>query len=183
MNKQEIYQYLKEKNIWHEITEHEAVYNMEELSKIEIPYPGQDAKNLFVRDDKKRNYYLITVKGDKRVNLKEFRKRNNTRPLSFASGEELGRILKLIPGAVTPLGILNDEERTVHFYIDREFLDEPALLGIHPNDNTATVWIRTVDLIGIVKEHGNPADITELPDGRQRMGGAVAVSGKRQSTE
>ena len=27
MNKQEIYQYLKEKNIWHEITEHEAVYN------------------------------------------------------------------------------------------------------------------------------------------------------------
>ena len=61
MNKQEIYQYLKEKNIWHEITEHEAVYNMEELSKIEIPYPGQDAKNLFVRDDTKRNYYLITV--------------------------------------------------------------------------------------------------------------------------
>lgn len=97
--------------------------------------------------------------------------------------QETGRILKLIPGAVTPLGILNDEERTVHFYIDREFLDEPALLGIHPNDNTATVWIRTVDLIGIVKEHGNPADITELPDGRQRMGGAVAVSGKRQSTE
>ena len=68
------------------------------------------------------------------------------------------------------MGILNDEERIVHFYIDREFLDEPALLGIHPNDNTATVWIRTADLIGIVKEHGNPADITELPDGRQRMG-------------
>lgn len=42
-------------------------------------------------------------------------------------------------------------------------MDEPALLGIHPNDNTATAWIRTVDLIEIVKEHGNPADITELP--------------------
>ena len=124
---------------------------------------------------KKKNYYLITVKGDKRVNLKEFRKRNNTRPLSFASGEELGRILKLIPGAVTPLGILNDEERIVHFYIDREFLDEPALLGIHPNDNTATVWIRTVDLIGIVKEHGNPADITELPDGIRWAVGAMGL--------
>lgn len=169
MDKQEIYQYLKEKNIWHEITEHEAVYNMEELSKIEIPYPDQDAKNLFVRDDKKRNYYLITVKGDKRVDLKEFRKRNNTRPLSFASEADLGKILKLIPGAVTPFGILNDEERIVHFYIDREFLGKPALLGIHPNDNTATVWIRTADLIGIIKEHGNPVDITELPDGRQGM--------------
>lgn len=42
---------------------------MAELSNIEIPYPEYDAKNLFVRDDKKRNYYLITVKGDKRVLL------------------------------------------------------------------------------------------------------------------
>ena len=74
MNKQQIYDYLNQENVWYEITEHEAVYNMAELSNIEIPYPEYDAKNLFVRDDKKRNYYLITVKGDKRVNLKEFRK-------------------------------------------------------------------------------------------------------------
>ena len=66
MNKQEIYDYLKQENIWHEITEHEAVYNMAELADVEIPYPEYDAKNLFVRDDKKRNYYLITVKGNAR---------------------------------------------------------------------------------------------------------------------
>ena len=36
MNKKEIYEYLKEKNIWHEITEHKAVYNMEELSEIDM---------------------------------------------------------------------------------------------------------------------------------------------------
>lgn len=47
MNKREIYDYLKEKNIWHEITEHEAVYNMEELSQIDIPYPEGDAKIFF----------------------------------------------------------------------------------------------------------------------------------------
>ena len=74
MNKQEILDYLKEKNVLHEVTEHKAVYNMEEVSQIDIPYPEAEAKNLFVRDDKKRNYYLITVKGDKKVNLKEFRK-------------------------------------------------------------------------------------------------------------
>lgn len=64
MNKQEIYEYLQRENIWHEITEHKAVYNMAELSQIDIPYPEVDAKNLFIRDDKKKNYYLITVKGD-----------------------------------------------------------------------------------------------------------------------
>ena len=53
MYKQQIYEYLKQENIGHEITEHKAVYNMDELSKIEIPYPEYDAKNLFVRDDKK----------------------------------------------------------------------------------------------------------------------------------
>ena len=76
MNKQEVYDYLKEKNIWHEITEHRAVYNMDELSQVDIPYPEANGKNLFLRDDKKRNYYIITVKGDKRVDLKEFRKKN-----------------------------------------------------------------------------------------------------------
>lgn len=49
MNKQQIYDYLKQENVWHEITEHEAVYNMAELSSLEIPYPEYDAKiSLFV---------------------------------------------------------------------------------------------------------------------------------------
>ncbi len=46
--------YLSKKDIWFEVTEHQAVYNMEELSEIALPYPEADAKNLFVRDDKKK---------------------------------------------------------------------------------------------------------------------------------
>jgi len=83
MNKQEIYDYLNELSIWHEITEHKAVYNMSEAFDLELPYPDADAKNLFIRDDKKRSYYLITVKGDKKVDLKSFRKKHTTRPLSL----------------------------------------------------------------------------------------------------
>ena len=153
MDKQEIYNYLKEENISYEITNHKAVYNMEEASEIDIPYPNQDAKNLFVRDDKKKNYYLITVKGNKRIDLKEFSLKNNTRRLSFASKEDLMKIMKLIPGAVTPMGILNDENNIVKFYLDKEFLEEPKFLGVHPNDNTATIWIKTDDLIYIIRKH------------------------------
>lgn len=162
MNKQEIYDYLKEKNIWHEITEHEAVYNMKELSQIDIPYPEGDAKNLFLRDDKKRNYYIITVKGYKRVNLKEFRQKNNTRSLSFASENDLMRVMNLIPGSVTPLGILNDKEIKVEVFIDKDFIESPGLIGIHPNDNTATVWLKTEDLINVIKEHGNKVNIVQI---------------------
>lgn len=162
MNKQEIYDFIKSKNIWHEITEHKAVFNMNELSEIEVPYPEYDAKNLFVRDDKKRNYYLITVKGDKKVDLKEFRRQNNTRPLSFASEQELMSIMNLIAGSVTPLGMLNDKELKVAFYLDKDFLNGKQIIAIHPNENTATLWLKVEDLISIIKEHGNEVNIVEL---------------------
>lgn len=160
MNKTEVYQYLSERKIAYEVTEHKAVFNMEELDSVQLPYPEWDAKNLFVRDDKKRNYYLITVKGDKRVDLKEFRRRHGLRALSFASAEDLLAIMELIPGAVTPLGILNDADRQVHLYLDTEFSGNR--IGIHPNDNTATVWMQADDLMKLIREHGNEAELTEV---------------------
>lgn len=162
MDKHEIYDMLEGKGIWHEVTEHRAVYHMAELSQMDVPYPEADAKNLFVRDDKKRNYYLITVKGDKRVDLKEFRQRNHTRPLSFASEDELMDIMGLIPGAVTPFGMLNDRELKVKVFIARDFMDTPGVIGVHPNDNTATVWLKTGDLIRLIEEHGNQVELTEI---------------------
>lgn len=160
MNKQETYQYLKDHNIPFEITEHRAVYNMEELDSIDLPYPEGDAKNLFVRDDKKKNYYLITVKGDKRVNLKDFRKAHGLRPLSFASPEDLKKYMDLTPGAVTPLGLLNVEGMPITMYLDAEFKD--SIIGIHPNENTATVWLQGDDLVELLRENGCEVEIVEI---------------------
>lgn len=160
MNKTEIYQYLTENNIWHEITQHEAVYNMEELKAVELPYPEWDAKNLFVRDDKKRNYYLITVKGEKRVDLKEFRKQNGLRNLSFASEADLMEYMQLTPGSVSPLGLLNDPEHRVQFYLDAELTGNK--IGVHPNDNTATVWMETDDLIKLIQNNGNEVHVVNI---------------------
>ena len=111
---------------------------------LRIPYPESDAKNLIVRDDKKENYYLITVRGNKRVNLKEFRKENNTRPLSFASEKELKEIIQILPGSVSPLGILNDTENKVKVFIDKEFVEKTDIIGIHPNDNTEKSKIEAI---------------------------------------
>lgn len=160
MNKAETYEFLRAKNIPFETVEHEAVFNMEEMSKISLPHPEADAKNLFVRDDKHLNFYLITVRGDKRVNLKEFRKANGTRPLTFASETELFEILRLTPGSVTPLGLLSDDERKVKFYIDSDLVK--GLVGVHQNENTATVFLKTEDLTKLIKEHGNETYTVEI---------------------
>lgn len=161
MNKQEVYDFLTSRGIEYEVTEHGAVFNMEEMSHVELPHPEADAKNLFVRDDKKRNYYLITVRGDKRVDLKKFREEHSTRQLSFASENDLMNLLGLIPGAVTPLGILNDSEKKVNFFLDEELVNG-GLIGVHPNDNTATVWLKTTELIDIITEHGNEVEAVRI---------------------
>ena len=160
MTKEETYQFLTDHNVEYEITEHGAVFNMAELEAVKLPYPDADAKNLFVRDDKRRCYYLITVRGDKRVDLKDFRRKHELRPLTFASAEELMDIMKLYPGAVSPLGLLSDEERKVKLFLDEAFGAGP--IGIHPNDNTATIWLRTADLVRIISEHGNIVEMVNL---------------------
>ena len=160
LNKEETYAFLKENNIEFEAVEHKAVFNMEELGDVELPHPEWEAKNLFVRDDKKRNYYLITVKGAKRVDLKDFRKKHGLRPLTFASADDLLEIMKLTPGSVTPLGLLNDSECKVKLYLDAEF--EDGMMGVHPNDNTATVYMKADDVLRLIREHGNEAEMAEI---------------------
>ncbi len=136
---------------------------MAKITEVNLSYPEAAVKNLFVQDDKKKNYYLITVKGDKRIYLKEFKQKNNTRSLSFAGENDLMNIMKLPTGLVTPLGILNDTKCKVQFYLDKDFLDVyPKLIGVHPNDNMVTVWLKTEDLINIIKEHGNTIQLIEI---------------------
>lgn len=161
MNKQEVYEFLQAQGVTYEVTEHKAVYNMDELAEVELPYPEADAKNLFVRDDKKSSYYLITVRGSKRVDLQEFRKVYGTRRLSFASAEDLERLLGLFPGSVTPLGLLNNTEKNVKLFLDSDF-GEDDLIGVHPNENTATVWLKVGDLVRLIREHGNEVEAVEM---------------------
>ena len=68
--------------------------------------------------------------------------------------------MELTPGAVNPLGILNDTESRVHFYLDEEFIGNK--IGVHPNDNTATIWMQADDLMGLIQKHGNEAEYVKI---------------------
>lgn len=163
MNKPEIYEYLKARGVAHEITEHEAVVSMKELTSVPLPHPDRDAKNLFLLDDKKQKYYLVTVMGDKRVDVKAFRRAHGTRPLNFAPPEALEKIFKVKPGSVSPFGALNDENREVKVFLDEDFFAGSGLIGVHPNDNTATVWLSAPDLKSLLEFHGTSVEITDIP--------------------
>lgn len=163
MNKPEIYEYLNARGVAHEITEHEAVVSMKELTSVPLPHPDRDAKNLFLLDDKKQKYYLVTVMGDKRVDVKAFRRAHGTRPLNFAPPEAIEKIFKVKPGSVSPFGALNDENREVKVFLDEDFFTGSGLIGVHPNDNTATVWLSAPDLKSLLESHGTSVEITDIP--------------------
>lgn len=63
IGKKEILTLLQQYHIPYEITEHRAVYTMEQLSLVSLPHPEDDAKNLFIRDDKKRFFLPDYYKG------------------------------------------------------------------------------------------------------------------------
>lgn len=163
MDKQGIYTYLTDQNIKFEVIEHDAVYSMDELGSCELPHKEYDAKNLFIRDDKKNNYWLITVRGNKRTDLKAFRKMYETRPLKFCDEAELKEKLGLYPGAVSPFGLLNNDDNDVVFVMDEDFFKDEQLIGCHPNDNTVTVFLDSNDLKNLVKKSGNIVQVINIP--------------------
>lgn len=163
MSKEEVYLKLKELNIEYLKIDHIPIYTIDEANNLDIENKEYIAKNLFLRDDKKRNYYLLVVKSSKKIDLNDLKNKINSRRLSFASEIDLEKYLKLKKGSVTPLGVLNDVERKVKVIIDEDILKE-EIVGVHPNDNDATVFMKTKDLIRIIELNGNLVEYAKVGD-------------------
>lgn len=152
-DKKGTYALLDKYHFTYEAYEHPAVYTIEELDMLNIPHKEQIVKNLFLRDDKKKNYYLVTVPGHKIVNLKSLSERIHSRKLSFASKEKLQEFLMLEKGHVTPIGVLNNLQKNVIVVFDNSLRGQQ--IGIHPMENTATVFLALEDVMKLIEDHGN----------------------------
>lgn len=148
-------------NINYSITEHPAAYTIDEMAEMGITSEGEVCKNLFLRDDKGRRHFLVVTAGRKKTNLKELQTKLGCSRLSFASEKRLEKYLGLKQGEVSPLGIINDTDKSVEVIIDSE-LEGNMRLGIHPNDNTATVWMTYDDLIKVISENGNKMIMVDI---------------------
>lgn len=157
----EVFSLLDEMQIPYKVTNHPPVFTIEEMISVKIEHPDNVVKNLFLRDDKKKNYYLVVMDKDKQANLKELKSKLESRPLRFASEDDLHKYLGLSTGAVSPFGIINDADNTVTVVIDKD-LSSYEFIGIHPNVNTATVWIAVNDLVSFVERQDNKLMFLDL---------------------
>lgn len=145
---------LEKLGIHYELYLHEAVYTIEDMERLSIPHFDCVVKNLFLRNANGKQHYLVVLAHDKTADLKEIRAQLGTSGLSFASEERLQKYLGLQKGAVTPFGVLNDPEGAVSVVFDEE-LKNNLLIGVHPNENTATVFLSFSDLLRVIEDNGN----------------------------
>jgi Ala-tRNA(Pro) deacylase len=154
MDEQKVYDILGELKISYTKHEHPPVYTVDEAEQHWKNITGAHCKNLFLRNKKGKNHYLVIAKSEKRVNLKALTSRLGEDRLSFASPERMLRYLGLEPGAVSPFGLINDRENAVVVVIDRD-LKEASHVNFHPNVNTATVGITFTDFERFLSHCGN----------------------------
>lgn len=152
--KEQVYHYLDELHVTYEVSVHPPIDTIDALDGYQIPNKDKIAKNLFLRNDNGKKHYLITVRQDKQVDLKALREAIKSSRLSFASEERLQKHLGLLKGSVTPLGVMNNEDGKVEVYLDEDLKDEP-IIGVHPNENNATVWLSFAAIKKVVEQSGN----------------------------
>jgi len=158
---QPVLDYLNSLGIEYGFAEHPAVHTISEMMELGLENEDEVAKNLFLRDSKKKHYFLITLDQRKSANLRELSGILGVKGLTFASEADLMKYLALERGAVTPLGVLNDEERAVTVVLDRAVLGYRSI-GVHPNVNTASLWLKPNDLVRAVEHHGNKIIIMDM---------------------
>lgn len=141
--------------------DHPAVFTCEESEKLP-PIPGFHTKNLFLRDEKAKRFFLVVVGHSKNVDLKELKKLIGVQKLSFGSPEYLLQHLGVTPGSVTLLGLVNDTAHAVEVIIDAAAW-ESAEIACHPLVNTATVVISHEGLEKFLAATGHAGRVVEVP--------------------
>jgi len=137
--------------------EHVALRTVEEAKQVEadLEVPGEKAlrvKNLYLRDKKKRNY-LVTLEQDRKIDLKELGAELGVGKLSFGSADRLMQNLGVLPGAVTPLSMINGVGNAVTFYMDAA-AQQADVIYMHPLVNTRTVGMARADLMAFFERVG-----------------------------
>ena len=154
-----LYAYLDGMGISYEVEEHAPVFTIDEMRELGIK--GSVCKNLFLRDAKGRQHFLVVLPGDRQADLGALAAALGSSKLSFASEERLMKHLGLTKGSVTPLAVIQDPDHTVQVLLD-ESLTGMDRLGVHPLVNTATLWISGADLLRFVRSCGNPVKIVSI---------------------
>jgi Uncharacterized conserved protein len=144
MTDKEVYELLSRLDIGYVRHDHIPVFTIEQANQLNLKILATRCKNLFLRNKKGNQHYLVIMEHLQLLNLRKLSSQIGSSALSLASEERVYNLLGLTPGAVSPFGLVNDEGKKVTVIIDRKLRDS-SYLSFHPNVNTATIEISFID--------------------------------------
>ena len=143
-----------------ETQRHAPVFTVEESRELRGDLPGAHCKSLFLKD-KKGALWLVVALEDRRIDLKALAGLIGAARLSFASPERLAAHLGVVPGAVTPFALINDDANAVRVIIDAGVM-EAERAHFHPLTNDATTAIAPADLLRFIGALGHRPAVVDL---------------------
>lgn len=148
---------LAQRGIKHTLHRHKPVHTVDEAMFLTEQIPGAHSKNLFLKT-KKKDYFLVSIRHDKRADLKALSDALQTPRFSFCNPEELAEMLGVVPGSVTPYGLINDTQRRIRYFLDRDLLEHETV-NFHPLQNDMTLSIATHDFLEFIKSLGYEIEV------------------------
>lgn len=156
-----VYEVLKELGIGYDYLEHPAAPTIEIALQYCNNMDSTHCKNLFFRNHKGNRHYLVIFYCEQNLAIHELEQSLRQGRLSFASEQRMQKYLGLKPGSVSPFGLLNDTEHHVYVFLDENLRKAPKV-SFHPNDNRASLAIKTEDFIRYMDFTGNGYEWTKL---------------------
>lgn len=152
---------LKVLDIEYEIVNHKPALTTEQADSFIKGIEGVRTKTMFLRNRKKTQYFMLIMDGKIRMNMTAFANKVGAKRIQMASADDLFEMMKLSPGVVSPFGLLNNVNRDIHIYFDKEIMLEKRM-SFHPNTNEKTIFVRTTDIIKYIKSLGYEVHTIEL---------------------
>jgi len=156
-----VYKILDKLNIPFEYIEHPPAPTIEIAMKYWDGHDATHCKNIFFRNHKGNKHYLVILDCKQNLKISDLEHRLKQGKLSFASEKRLQKYLKLTPGSVTPLGLINDTENHVHIFFDKNLL-KTEKISFHPNINTASLIFKFDDFMKFMEYSNNSYEFIEL---------------------
>ena len=144
-----------------DIVEHEPALTTEQADSFIEGIEGVRTKTMFLTNKKKTAYYLLIMDDQKRLDMNLLKELIGANRIRMASSESLFEKMNLPAGVVSPFGLLNNAEKDIQVYFDKEIMSEKRM-SFHPNTNEKTLFVDTVDLLRFLEAIGYEPHIIEL---------------------
>ncbi|MGN6596662.1 prolyl-tRNA synthetase associated domain-containing protein [Sphingopyxis terrae] len=141
--------------------EHVAVFTVAESDTVNAAIPGAHTKNLFLKDAG-GVFWLVTVPGEARVDLKALPAAIGCKRVSFGKADDMQRLLGIAPGSVTPLAAINAAPVSITVVLDAG-LAAAERVNVHPLRNTGTIGLAGATILDLLRHWGHEPLIASIP--------------------